>query len=162
MENVSPKIPIRVERVWIEWLPDEYPDVSWLERTAADHYGKNGRNWWHVQKEHIRQVVRQYGSVKAACREYARQDAERLAAYERGQWCMTGCVAKAEVSYPIDAQGNRRLERFQSGGLWSIESDGGGEYHREIEQEELTDLRRHLAVFGIELGDVGAVEVRYA
>ncbi len=59
-----------------------------------------------------------------------------------------GCFvqARATVSYPID-KGYRRLETFTSGGLGGVEGDES--YFREIEAEQLEDLRQHLKVFGV-------------
>jgi hypothetical protein len=63
---------------------------------------------------------------------------------------MQGCHAVAIVSRPI-GQGSRRLQTFQSSGLWGIESDLSDDYRREVESEQLDDLREHLAAFGIDL-----------
>jgi hypothetical protein len=59
-----------------------------------------------------------------------------------------GCVAKAEVSYPI-GNGNRRLEWLTSGGIWGTNSDDK-EGVEQTESEQLADLADHLAHFGIE------------
>lgn len=65
-----------------------------------------------------------------------------------------GCRAIAEVSYPIDSAGARRLETLTSGGLYGIDLGTGATadaYKRQIETEQLEDLRDHLAVFGVPL-----------
>lgn len=78
------------------------------------------------------------------------EDAARLDAFNRGDWHMEGCRAVAIVSYPIDARGNRRLQEFSSGGPWGIESDSSETYRREVEKDELEDLKAHLEAFGID------------
>ena len=82
--------------------------------------------------------------------EYREENLLRLAAYNRGEWHYQGCAVKAYVSYPIDNQGNRRMEVFTSGGLWGIESDSDSDYLLSVEAEELADLTSHLEVFGID------------
>ena len=60
------------------------------------------------------------------------------------------CEAWCEVSYPLDDRGNRRIQRFTSGGLYGI--CGADEaYRKEIEAEQIAELRAHCAVFGVVL-----------
>ena len=61
-----------------------------------------------------------------------------------------GVVAYAQVSYVCSPSGDRRLETLCSGGLWGIE-DASPEYRREVEREELADLKQHLERFGVEV-----------
>lgn len=58
-----------------------------------------------------------------------------------------GCVAVARVSYPI-GNGNRRIEKLSSGGLWGIEQ-GDMEAIEETERDQLSDLQSHLKRFGV-------------
>lgn len=60
-----------------------------------------------------------------------------------------GVQAEATVSYAIDDEGNRRIETLTSGGLWGIQQPMTPLYKQTIEDEELTDLREHLQVFGV-------------
>lgn len=60
------------------------------------------------------------------------------------------CVATAEVSYPMNDAGDRRIEWFTSGGLYGIELDGPNDPYRfEVERQQNADLIDHLAHFGI-------------
>lgn len=54
------------------------------------------------------------------------------------------------VSYPTGPDGDRRLERLTSAGLNGIDGATGA-YRREVEREQLEDLRDHLDVFGVEV-----------
>jgi hypothetical protein len=72
------------------------------------------------------------------------------------------CVARAHVSYPINDQGDRRLVTFTSSGLSGIDRRSTWAYEREIECEQIDDLRAHLRVFGVEMGAYTNVEVRKA
>ena len=69
------------------------------------------------------------------------------------------CHAVAEVSYPCGSAGERRIEYLRSGGLYGIE-DPSPEYQRQIEDEEIADLRGHLAVFRVEVPRVLVIEGR--
>jgi hypothetical protein len=144
---------IRIKSIWIEWLVDDTPDVSWLDRTAQDHYGKNGRNWDHVSEESIARTIEKFGSVWEACEHYARKDQERLAGFHAGEWYMMGCIAKATVLYSWGNSGAYRLEHLASSGLWGIESDSSSGYLAEVETEELADLKAHLEKFKVNTAD---------
>ena len=141
----------KIESVQIKWEYDEYPDVSWLDCTAEDHYGKEGSNWDYVPKEVEARVIEEYGSLWEASKAYAWANQRRLKDFYAGKWHMQGCVARVTVSYP---QGNsRRFEHFTSGGLWGIESDSDEEYRVEIEMDQLGDLKRHLEQLGVDVSD---------
>jgi hypothetical protein len=80
---------------------------------------------------------------------YGMQDYERMEGLNRGDWCIIGIKAEAVISYPTGNNGDRRIERLTSGGLWGIESDSGG-YLQEVAQNELIDLKFHLENFNID------------
>lgn len=82
--------------------------------------------------------------------EYRAENEKRLEAYHSGEWWYTGCRAEAIVSYPVNDTGDRRMERFTSGGLWGIASDDTVEYRKEVQTEQLTDLKAHLETFGVD------------
>lgn len=158
--------PLRVDSIHIEWLDDESPDISWLGEYS------DSRGLFGIERENIGSGEYRYfnpGSVepfkpdatwipariknkerywrKTMLRQ-SRQDFERAEAFNHGHWNMLGCRAVAEVSYPY-GNGSRRLESFESGGLWGIESDSDKAWKAEIEAEQLNELKEHLAQFGI-------------
>jgi len=122
-ETFNATAPLRVDSIALKWEHDDNPDLSWLEQDYSD-------------------------CSPAEAAKYRQQDKDRLAAYNRGDWYMQGCFAVAEVSYSI-GQGSRRIEKFTSGALWGIESDCGDDYRKQVEQEQLDDLKEHLAQFNI-------------
>jgi hypothetical protein len=64
------------------------------------------------------------------------------------------CYAKAEVSYPINENGDRRLETVTSAGLNGIQLAGPDDpYRTEVELEQLTELRDHLRAFNVPTRD---------
>lgn len=123
----APKV--RIDKITVKRETDDNPDLSFLQQDYAE-----------VKNEKERQ-------------KYLKQDKDRLEAYNRDEWYMMGIVAEAEVSYPMDAQGNRRIERFSSGGLWGIDSDSDEKYIKEVEEEQLDDLKAHLEVFNVDTSD---------
>jgi len=60
-----------------------------------------------------------------------------------------GISAGASVSYPINQNGDRRIEWLSSGGLYGIEANASDEHLDQVKQEELDDLKDHLGKFGI-------------
>ena len=80
--------------------------------------------------------------------EYAMQDYRRYEDFNNGHWSLEGCFARAVVSYPIGGS-IRRLQTFDSSGVWGIESDSGDEYKLEIEIEQLDDSKIHVQVFNV-------------
>ncbi len=167
---------LRVESLSIKWEPDEDADLSHLgkcveeagpttfDRTALPHWDRhqyryflpanhlphNPKNWASVDKKAKQECIKEFGSLAATDRHYAQEDWKRFEAAGTGKWCMMGCYCKVEVTYPlVGNNGSRRLEYFQRGGLWGIESDSGEEHVAEIEISQLEELRDHLKVFGI-------------
>jgi hypothetical protein len=64
------------------------------------------------------------------------------------------CYAKAEVSYQINENGDRRLETVTSAGLNGIQLAGPDDpYRTEVELEQLTELRDHLRAFNVPTRD---------
>ncbi len=71
------------------------------------------------------------------------QDYQRMQAYNRGDWCMIGVYATAQVVISGDV-----VQTILSGGLWGIESDSGEDYFAEEEANQLHDLREQLTALG--------------
>jgi hypothetical protein len=135
----------RILSINVRWEQDETADLDHLETTAESHYGENGANWSHVPVAELLRVEQEHGSVWGACVEYARQDSERLAAYNRGDWHMQGCWAVAKVI--VDGT----CQTIRSAGLWGIESDSDDGYRREVEEEERENLLGILESLGFDV-----------
>jgi hypothetical protein len=75
-------------------------------------------------------------------RENARKDYERMEAYNADDWSFIGIRAQAEIAIGGVCQ------TITSGGLWGIESDSDESYFREVEHEELNQLRGILHELG--------------
>ena len=97
-------------------------------------------------------------------RKYVKQDYERMESLNRGNWCLIGIRAEAEIGIPstsryivlpnIDIRTGKAsprdylLQTITSGGLWGIESDSDKSYLESVEKEELADLRAQLKALG--------------
>ena len=130
---------MKIESVKINWIIDEYPDLSWLESSITDGVIDSYRYSQKDYEENPEQVEN-----------WIRQDLQRLNTHG-DRWVMYGCMAKAIVSYPISKQGDRRLESLTSWGLWGIESDSDESYKIEVSKEQLEELKDHLKRFNIRI-----------
>lgn len=74
---------------------------------------------------------------------YKEQDAERLAAYKRGDWAFVGIRAEATIRVDHDNGGSRYsyFHKLTSPGLWGIESDSDESYFDEVFKEECAQLK---------------------
>ena len=137
---IDKKEELRLDKITIEWKEDDCPDVSYLE-TTIDQNGKI---------HSCRYTQEELEDCPKLTRRYIKEDMERLSNFGK-TWVMLSCVAKAEVSYPINESGDRRIETFRSGGLYGVESDSDSEYLKEVEKEQIEDLKQHLEHFNVDL-----------
>ena len=153
---------VKVESVKIQHIPDDSPDTSefgeftdnWDEwnicRCCGEYLANcsDGHNYDHSREyKYFKPVAGDEKPGTESYQKYGKQDYDRMESLNNGNWYYLGVQVEAEVSYDI-GQGSKRLERFTSGGLWGIESDCG-DYIKEVEQEQLADLKEHLKQFGI-------------
>jgi len=71
------------------------------------------------------------------------QDYKRMEDYNRGEWCMMGVFATADVVLTGNV-----VQKVRSGGLWGIESDSDEGYFTEIADEQMSELRDELKAVG--------------
>lgn len=131
----------RIDYIRVKWILDECPDTSYLE-TQLSEDGKTILSSMRYTQEELNEHP-------IIIKGYIDQDMARLAKFNSGELCAYGCMAEAEVSYPINDKGYRRIEHFTSGGLWGIESDSDNSYREEVANDELEDLKEHLSKFNI-------------
>ncbi len=176
------KTKVSIERVKIERIIDESPDTSYLGkytdelgpgvvvRALGEFYEKlpapmerdtDGR-FWRKGAPEVPSRGREYrgflpyaGGAKPGTEEYYRYgmlDFKRMESLQMGDWSYIGIRAYATVKYLI-GDGSYRLETLSSGGAWGIESDSTESYLREIEDEELSEVKAHLETFGVDTSD---------
>lgn len=90
------------------------------------------------------------GESEADIRKYAQQDYKRMRDLDRGEWGFIGIKAEAAIAIPNgnDASHSSLIQTIHSGGLWGVESDAGESDFKEIEDEELSELRDQLHAVG--------------
>jgi hypothetical protein len=123
---------------------DDNPDLSWLgkytnkytrgciDRKAIGDMGRNEYRYFEPANEH-----------------YRMENYKKYEKYNNGQlWCI-GITAMAICEMK---QGNKTITYKEcSSGLWGIESDSGEWYIKEIEQEQLEELRYELSELGFSM-----------
>lgn len=118
-------------------IPDESPDLSYL---TQDYEGC------------------------ADAETYRAQDAERLAAYEAGEWWSYGIRARATLRFGTPQGGWIYGPTVETPGLWGIESDSETSFFDEIgdqERAELADLLEALGFSALAIADgFATVETR--
>jgi len=130
---------MKIESIKINWIIDEYPDISYLESNINDGVVDSCR---YTQED--------YEKDPEQVKQWIRQDTQRLNNYGT-HWANYGCIAESVVSYPISKQGDRRLETLTGGGLWGIESDSDESYKIMVAKEQLEELKDHLKRFNIKI-----------
>ena len=83
---------------------------------------------------------------RAAMRENAARDYERMERLQHGDWGYVGIRSYAEILLPSGSA--CIVQDITSGGLWGVESDSDRAYLTEIETEQLSELREQLRALG--------------
>ncbi len=121
-----------VEEVSVVTLPDESPDVSYLERTPEFYMAD--------------------GIGREDAERYAAQNKKRLEAFYDAEWGMIGIRAEASVVV------KDVIQKIRSGGLWGIESDSDERHKRGVANEELGQLDDMLGELGFKKKAMGLNE----
>ena len=141
---------MKIESIKIKHTIETQPDLSYLGK-----YSNNPAEVHIDRKERGNQGCGEYRyfNLGYGDPEYIEQDYKRAESYNRQEWYVFGVMAVAIVSYSTETvPASNRLETLTSGGLWGIESDSE-DYIETVENEQLDDLREHLAHFGIVVSD---------
>jgi len=143
----------RISKVIIKRMADEGGEADWLgsysstpgpEATTID---RQARGDWSP-REH-RYFIAAMSPEETGNPESVEQDYKRMEAGMRGEWCLIGIRAEAEVRLTGDT-----VQRITSGGLWGIESDSGEEYFQNIHGEQLEELSLELQAIGFTAAEV--------
>jgi hypothetical protein len=134
----------KVVKIEVKRIVDEDPDLSFLETTPEGHYGIDGSDWVHVSEDDKQVVINKYGSIWNACVECAKQDKERLDAYNRGDWEMIGIRAMATIHIPVNNA--VKIQTINSGGLFGIASDSDDSDIQEIGIDQIDEVKNYLRI----------------
>lgn len=134
-----------VGKIVVMHIAEESPDLSDLGKYsnepgefAIENPQGDSRHYLYFNAENVSNM------------EEAQQNFERMERYEQGDWGMMGIVAEAELMIPHKSiHPTWQIQRISSGGLWGIESDSGESYLKEVEQEELANLKSNLKELGV-------------
>lgn len=145
----------KIKKITLKRVPDYDADLSYLgtfdpqaqSDYAIAHEPDNNRtfNWFNPQNVE--------GDTPRNLRKYAKQDYERMMAYENGHWHMM--MVKAEAEIATSEKGNSWLiNKVSSGGLWGLESDSDESYFKEVEDEQMAELKDLLLELGFTAEDI--------
>lgn len=135
---------IKLIKVWTESRTEDQPDLSHLGEYTNDGSKAGAIARENCGSREYRFFVPAMTGEETGNLESPRQDFERMEAYNRGDWCMIGICAKAEVVLTGNA-----VQTIHSGGLWGVESDSGDEYLNTVKEEEADALAAELAALGV-------------
>lgn len=146
----------KINKITIKQVPDYDADLSWIgtfSDTAESEFAIE-----HTEGE--RNSYKYFNPQKGACenKKQARRDYDRMIAYDRGHWGMIGITAEAETMIDIGG-GSWKVDKITSGGLWGIESDSDKEHIKEVENEQLSELKSYLKEYGFTTKQINKAEV---
>ena len=135
----APKLEKKICKVIVEHLLDDDPDLSWLETEFMA-----GNRWIKGSCRYTNRDIKKYGLAQV--RMWVEEDHRRLKRYG-DTWCMIGIQAKAQVMVKIVGD-SWICQDIRSGGLWGIESDSDEDFFKQVDEEELNNLRDNLLALG--------------
>lgn len=138
----------KVVKIEVKRIVDEDPDLSFLETTPEGHYGIDGSDWVHVSKDDKQAAIDKYGSIWSACVEYAKQDKERLDAYNRGTWNMIEIKAVATIHIPVNNA--VKIQTIESGGLFGMASDSDDSDIKDAGIDQIDEVKEYLRILCVD------------
>lgn len=113
----------------------------------------------HIEDDQDPDVSFLEPGMLAGDEEGERMNAERLAAYRRGDFGFAGVYVTADVLVPTGSYDSSGLEvmeiqEIRSGGIWGVENDSEKDYFRTLVAEEVADLAGQLQRLGLKKADV--------
>ena len=144
------------------WANDDIPDdardcdcsgsrdrgtYQYFNPGSVESFNENAS--WIPKDAPYKRVYWRSTMLENALKDYARSEAMNA-----GEFCFIGIRADAEYSVPRLANDGKPsnlgylAQEMTSGGLWGIESDSSPEYLKEIEQEQLSELKSQLKAIG--------------
>lgn len=109
---------------------------------AGGDFSRNEFRYFNPSFNYVDDKGKPVGLTPDQVREYTRQDYERMERLMKGYWNYIGIRAVAQV-----VTGDT-VQTITSGGLWGTESDSEASYLKEIEHDELVNLKDELVSLG--------------
>lgn len=130
---------------------DESPDLSYLG-AYSDNPAEHSID--RQERGDMERNQYRYFNLGTGEPEYLEQDYERMEAYNRQVWHMTGIIAVTVIE--LD---EGYTEEVRSCGVWGVESDSGDDHLNELGDEEIHALVKELKDRGIKCKPVKAKDV---
>lgn len=118
---------------------DEIQEEANACTCGGQHLDRNSYQFFNPNHENYK------GCTPEEIRKYCLQDYARMEDLQNQNWYFLGIRAEAEYSI---GGSPAVIQEVTSGGLWGIESDSSPEYLKEIEAEELAELKKQLKALG--------------
>lgn len=126
-----------------ERLIDTDPDLSFPDLSFLGEYSDKAKSDLAIDREAQgdmgRNEFRYFNPTNAENKKQAQQDYDRAETYNKGDWCMLGIRAEAQITL-----GSNIVQSITSGGLWGLESDNDKTFFVEEAQNQLNELAREL------------------
>lgn len=115
-----------IDKFIIEVMPDEMPDLSYLDQFENSEEAED-------QKCYL-------------------EDQKRKASYGE-TWVMIGIKAIAVILIPT-SQGGFIMQRIESSGLWGIETDGEDRtYYSDVAMVQIDEIKEYLKILNVGIDD---------
>lgn len=138
-----------LSRLKTKTIPDEQQWQIIEERYDNKyHFNKEGNLIIDNSIKYNNKTIKYYGQEKVL--EWLKQDEKRLKKFQRGHIWLNGVIAEAIIHIP-SPHGNYTSQTIKSGGLYGIESDTSTEYIKEVEKEELQEVKSILKKLNVVL-----------
>jgi len=131
----------KINRIVIKHSIDTGPDLSWLGEFSnekgefpIEHDLSDSRTYNYFNADNVENMKQ------------AKQNYKRMIDYNNNHWWMIGIKAEAEIA--TGTKGWQLLNTIKSGGLWGIETDCDDSHIKEIENEQLDELKDVLRKLG--------------
>jgi hypothetical protein len=150
-DDMEPGVIVREYGEFYEKLPAE------MERDTDGRFYRKGSPEVPARGREYRGFRPYAGGEKPGTKDYYKygmQDFKQMEDINNGYIQIIGIYAKATVSYEV-AAGGRRIDTLESSGLWGIEEGpkGSKAYIKEIEQQQLDDLKEHLEHYQVDMSN---------
>jgi hypothetical protein len=146
----------KINKIIINYIPDY--------DAQTDHYGKfsdepgkfavkhsdNAGQWKYFNAENVENMKQ------------AKENYKRIMDIENGNIQIYGIKAEAEIATSLEnvyPAGNWLINHLSSGGLWGLESDANEADFKEVEAEQLDELKDVLLALGFTMAEYTAAPV---
>lgn len=144
----------KINKIIINYIPDYDADLDWLGKFASEP-GKFAVKHNGGSREHPYFNAENVENMKEA-----KQNYKRIMEFENGHISMYGIKATAEIYTSNDGK-TWLINKVSSGGLWGLESDNTEGAFKEIEAEQLDELKDVLLALGFTAAEYTAAPLEW-